>query len=289
MYIFPVNFQPKTYTLQPRVNFRGRLEKDVVNFSKKEFLTLPPKEIWARIKASLSNAKNFIGIGGEAKVWKIEGTNYCIRIVYDAVINQNLKPDFNISEKDKVNHVVAKFDDDFTIMPVIEGVTFYSNKINNDKVASIVENMPQEAFDRLFLQVYHAEKIGMKFDSGPCNIIINPEELTMTAIDFSELVLSTSMMSRILWSLVPQYISNEAQVKHCAGRIMLALLTALNSGCDIDLGVCGISRFIDSVVDNKNYARILKNEFEKISNGEASITGSEKVIRAVVRQLFFDS
>lgn len=296
MQILPIIFQPKTYIPQSRVNFRGELNKDVVTLSKKEFLTLPPKEIWARINSSLENDKNFLGSGGEADVWKIEGTNYCIRIPNGTPKGLSAKPNFNLTKQDKVNHVIAKFSNRSSIMPVIEGYTMLNSRnARSEDVAKMLENMPQKAFDDLFLQVYHAYKAGMYFDTGTNNIIINPKNQTLTAIDFVKNTLypvENNILNSLFFCLTTPSVVNKSMRKSLAGKFLSAPLNAVKAEPkrDIDLTKCGFSDFIDSTVENENYAKLLKRHLNKIvvkNNQGKSFLSSERIVRCLIKQLFF--
>lgn len=290
MQILPIFFQPKTYTPQPRMNFRGGLEKDVVNFSKNEFLHLSPKEIWARIKSSKMNPENLIGRGGEAEVWKIEGTDYCVRIQYRFWNDEQDYSNTNLTKQDKVNHVVAKLAKGVTIMPVIKGVAFHTKGIEDKEITQMIEDMPQKAFDDLVLQIYKADKAGMTFDTGAKNIIINPENKTMTAIDFFPhcwCSVDNSILSAIFLCIGKKQAMDAEKQKHFQAKLLKAALNIIQSQPNIEQSKFGFSRFADEVVENKNYARIIKEHLNALSVSEgAEFEGHIKVINALIRQLF---
>lgn len=291
MQIVPIFLQPKTYAPQTRVNFRGGLEKDVVIISKKEFLSLPVQDIWTRINSSKMNPKNLLGRGGEASVWKIEDTDYCVKIPHKARGNYTAKPNFNISKKDKVNHIVAKFPNGMTIMPIIKGITISADKEKDKEAIRILNKMPQKAFDDLFLQIYNAEKIGMKFDNGYKNIIINKEENKLTAIDFfkrTHFSVQNNILSAIYWCLSFASSMDAKSCKNLAAKLIMAPINCITKEPkqEINLELCGFDKFVDKVIESKKYAAVMKEHLNALSDSEGKeLKGHIRIIKALIKQL----
>ena len=87
------------------------LKYDAVCFKSKDFLELSKEEICKKIQESIT-PENFIGQGTEAEVYRIKGTNYCVRIPYETISafsrNQDINKLYynnNILPKEKVNHI----------------------------------------------------------------------------------------------------------------------------------------------------------------------------------------
>lgn len=158
--------------------------------NKSDLLTLSKEEIINAILISSKKSENFIGNGNEAKVYKIDGTNYCVRVPYDSKNLRNSDISLDVSEKDKVNHVVARFSNGVTIMNLIDGFSLegrFSNTFPQEPRNKALLKLPVSAFNGLFKQVCHAKDNDMIFDCSAPNLIINPKEKTITAIDFYEM------------------------------------------------------------------------------------------------------
>lgn len=170
------------------VSFRAKLAEDTVSFSlkpvsKKDFLTLSKDEIIQKISDSIK-PENFLGNGSQAVVYRIPDTNYCVRFVHSKIYDKNLQKfktdlSFNLSEQDKINHVVAKLGRDCCILNYIEGQDCFRYKNKKELV-----NLPQDSYYSLFRQICYAKENNMIFDCNSTNVIYNPKDKTLTAIDF---------------------------------------------------------------------------------------------------------
>ena len=68
---------------------------------------------------------------------------------------------------------------------------------------------------------------------------------------------------------------------------MKAALNIIQSQPNIEQSKFGFSRFADEVIENKNYARIMKEHLNTLSVSEgAEFEGHIKVINALIKQLF---
>ncbi len=163
----------------------GVLKKDTVSFSGKEkdLLELSKKEIFRKIDASIK-PENFLGEGGEAKVYKIEGTPYAVRLTKNIITNEifpNYKKrlSFKLTDGDKINHTVALLGGEASIMKYIEGENCFKYKNQNE-----LFNLPVDSYYKLYKQICHAKDKDMIFDCSSSNIIYNPKDKSLTALDF---------------------------------------------------------------------------------------------------------
>ena len=175
--------QDRTFGLK----LKPQLTQDVVSFEGyRRFLDLPKNEIFARIKRSI-RPDNFIGAGGEAKVYSIKGTKYCFRCPKGSSDRYNTNIDFNISEADKVNHVVANLGAGATIMTRLKGVPVKSDAMSIEQIQQIAQSIvdfPVQAYRTFMHQLADADRKNMYFDNFWPNVIVNPKDKTITAIDF---------------------------------------------------------------------------------------------------------
>ena len=158
----------------------AKCEKDTVSFSGKEkdFLELSKKEIFEKINQS-KNREHFIGSGGEANVYRIADTPYVVRIAKSRKQDFTERLSYDLSEQDKINHTVAKLGGDSRIMKYLPGENCFKYKNQNE-----LFKLPVESYYNLYKQICHAKDNGMVFDCNSTNIIFNPKNKTLTAIDF---------------------------------------------------------------------------------------------------------
>lgn len=175
---------------QTRASALSPLDKDRFEICSKNLLSLGAEEITKRINDSL-NKECFLGKGCEANVYKIKGSDYVVRIPYE-VFSDILKPsklNLKVTEQDKINHVVARFDNGVTIMNFIKGYSLYGDiHVTNEKqnkIDNMLLDLPVSAYHNLFKQVCHARDNDMIFDCDGRNVILDPEKKTLTAIDFN--------------------------------------------------------------------------------------------------------
>ena len=160
-------------------------------------LELSKDEVLKLVKQSI-NPKNGIGIGGEADVYAIPNTDYCVRLIglngdsrhfatrykdYTAEFSKDLTP------QEKVNHTVIRLGNGASIMRKIEGepvYSFFRTQEEQLEAAKEIANFPIEAFSGLLRQIASAVKVGVGFDPHAANVIANFKNKTLTAIDFQE-------------------------------------------------------------------------------------------------------
>lgn len=268
----------RTIFLTPvRCNFNTGLKTDVVSFcgTKEDLLLQDDKTIIKNVKKAIRK-ENSIGRGGEAEVYKIPNTKYCVRVPHDSFDKLGKVVDKNISPQEIVNHTVAKLANGVSIMPIIDGFTFCSKDITNEKVAKMVEQMPQSAFNKLLKQVCEAYNYDMAFDTGWKNIIINPVNKTLTAIDFvpaDDVVSGDRILNKVYLSLTNNPDTTLAQRKICAGKFLTALAdnlapdkSLINDAYALDMG--GFARTLKShkLFSNNFEFDILKSLLVKIED-----------------------
>ena len=159
------------------LRLRPQLTKDTVSFGQiKDLLQLPKEQISEKVISSIKNS------------------DYCIRIPkvidtenIDLIRNLFKTLTFDVTEQDKVNHIVAKCGNDSrnntpVIMKFVEGETIKELKSYRE----IVSQMQQEAYNKLYSQLCNAKKQNMHPDIYYENMIIDRKNNTMTAIDFYE-------------------------------------------------------------------------------------------------------
>lgn len=160
---------------------------DTFTFSgKKDLLKKPKDEVVNLVKSSI-NSRNKIGEGFEAAVYRIKGTDYCFRKPFNVA---DIGEDYTLklSEKDKINHVVAKFLSGCQIMNFIKGKCIGDGKKHLLKteleVQKEIEDFPVRSYSDFLKQISYAYKKGMVFDSHSGNVVINVKDKTFTIIDF---------------------------------------------------------------------------------------------------------
>ncbi len=179
----PLNIN-KSYIAKPDASnaatYSAAIKRDIVSFSGKEkdFLELSEKEIFEKINQS-KNSEYFLGSGREAKVYRIADTPYVVRIAKSSKQDLTQRLSFNLSEQDKINHIVAKLGGDSSIMKYLPGENCFSYKNQKE-----LFNLPQESYYNLYKQICYAKDNDMYFDCSSSNIIYNPKNKSLTAIDF---------------------------------------------------------------------------------------------------------
>ena len=153
---------------------------DCVSFSSKNLLTLPTEKI-SKIVTKAIEKENFLGSGRFGEVYKIPDTDYCVKILKKNWINKTNfgKWTTEIDETDRANHILAKAENDSTIMKYIKGTSLFKyTDIEN------LAELPESSYRQLLKQISDAECLGLAFDNAPANVIYDAENKTLTAIDF---------------------------------------------------------------------------------------------------------
>lgn len=299
-----VDFNTPKITPYPLKNtsFRGLRFSKVLHFdvfektSEPDFLSLPPKKIFKAISKSIKSKENLLGKGGEAEVWKIQDTDYCVRIPLEH--KGSIKDDFdtNLTKTDKINHTLIKLGAGATIMPIIKGYKLLSGNSLNTDVTKMVENMPVSAFEALIKQVVEGESVeNMSFDPSWENIIINPDEQKMTAIDFykSEYENCRSrVVGKLFAALTFPNASTNEQHKNCMGKLFLASLNLMDKEPEIAVEKYGLTSMIRhirqyKIIDNPGYIKVLETNLRNLESlPKEDNIGNIRVLKALIRQLF---
>lgn len=293
----------------PTFRLTSPLQCDTVSFrGNKDLLELSDKEIFDRIQTSMSSIKNYLGQGGEARVYKIEGSDYCVRIDhFDFVKYDKTTLNRDISEADKVNHIVAKFGKFSSIMRYIEGSPVLSANILPDsqeikRIAEEIAKMPVKSFNKFLKQICHAYDNDMIFDCCWPNVIINPKNQTITAIDFNKNTENESLkpLSYMFSSLVHPD-TTQAQCKIYAEKILNAALdefTPATKPCwnianfdfssllrDLRYKTQLDDVFVDILKDTLNTIQDLKFQDIKGFDVTRELEANIKVARALIKQI----
>lgn len=172
--------------------FNPQFSFDTVFFQgRRNLLDLSEKTIFSRIDKSIKNKSNFLGQGCEGKVYKIEDSEYCVKIPSNKLFSKkiNYKSDFTkeVSEQDRINHIVARLGDGTVIMRKIEGTPVWSKNMSEKsarEVSETVANLPVASYQNFLRQISHAHNNGMMFDPFNHNVIVDKNNKTIIAIDF---------------------------------------------------------------------------------------------------------
>lgn len=302
------------------VSFKGidnHLLEDTFISSKQDLLTLSESEIIEKVNQTVANKNNYLGCGSEAVVYRIPDTDYCVRLKKNNKSKLCHPVSFKLSTRDKINHVVAKIGKNAAILKFYEGFpSFVMNesncKIIQSEVDKSLDELPVSAFSGLLRQVCFAKKHDMVFDCDWSNVIINPENKTITAIDFYKL---DKDMPEVIYPLRACYSSliyPEAPVLHkknCMAKILLAALEEMKPGevpC-MPVEEFNFSDFINKVYSDKNmssdaYTDLLKkimNDIECLKikniynkddkNIQSELNGKIKVAQFLIKQTLLPS
>jgi hypothetical protein len=284
------------------------LSRDVVSFSgTPDFLSLPKKEIFRRIDDALKNQENKLGEGSEAYVYKIPETPYCVRINKEAEKSYDKALILEVGEQDKVNHVVANLGRGSSIMTIIDGSPIWAGGMPHEQVAKnieVVSSIPVEGFRNLINQVCHAKSCDMFFDSIATNVIVNPVNRSLTAIDFFRTQFYEPFTPlRSIYSSLTHFDCPDAYKRDCASKIILAACDEINEGKNskVPLGGYDFGKLIyklatDNVIRDKSFTGTLYKTLDAIEalniksqvgqDCKSQIEGQMKVLKVLLKQVF---
>ncbi len=160
-----------------------------LSFRGNNFFDQSKENIWKQVKESVI-PDNFIGQGGCAEVYKIKGTEYCVRIPYESKDLYLMNYSRELSSIDKVNHVIAKLGFGSAILKYFEGICpkyYQNNEQERYKFQSKIANLPVESYHKLLQQIADGINNDMLFDNTGGNLIVDFNNNKMTAIDFYEM------------------------------------------------------------------------------------------------------
>ncbi len=294
------------------ISLRPQLAVDTVSFgnTSPDLMSLSDKEIFEKVLAAIKN-EEIIGQGGEATVYRIPDSNYCVRKSYrlaTAVVPLKKKQfTRNVTAQDKVNHVVAKIGNYLTIMPILQGSPVMNPVTMSEKEAKKISEaiclFPQSSFNKLLKQINDAYEKDMMWDCNWANIIANPKEKTLTAIDFykNSMEESASHLAYMYAGLVHEH-TTEQQCKMLAEKVMNAGLEEFKPGvtpcCNFDkFGFSDLIRAFDDLdlFTSKRYTKLLldltykmrdlKNQEIRGINVTNELNFELKKIQSIMRQL----
>lgn len=294
------------------ISLRPQLAVDTVSFgnANPDLMSLSDQEIFEKVLAAIKN-KDIIGEGGEATVYRIPDSNYCVRKYYrlatEVVPLKRKQFTRNVTAQDKVNHIVAKLGNYLTIMPILHGspvmnpVTMSEKEIN--ELSDIICSFPQSSFNKLLKQISDAYEKDMMWDCNWANLIANPKEKTLTAIDFykNSIEESASHLAYMYAGLSHLYTTDQ-QHKILAEKVMNAGLEEFKPGvipcCNFDkLGFSDLIRAFDDLdlFTSKQYTKLLRELTYKIRdlktqeirgiNVTNELNFEIKKIQSIMRQL----
>lgn len=228
-YNFRIQPQQYNFRQQQRPVLPNQPCRDTVSFASVNLLKKESGEITKIVKDVIDNTEK-IGFGSEGEVFKIPDTNYCVKIMKGESTRFFGDWKMNVSEQDKINNIVARAENDAVIMNYLEGQPLKWNKPDE------IYDLPKSAYKNLLKQMQRANDECMKFDNSPRNVIYNPKEKTLTAIDFYEpspdvefeyTPLSTTFSVLHNHSASPEHMKNN---RNLAGKLLDVVLDELSSG-----------------------------------------------------------
>ena len=314
--ITPYYFQNYKYNNQNknRLQYKAVLNKDTVSFGSKNILSYSRSKMNELINNSIIQ-KNFIGAGTEGEVYIIPQTGFCIKIPYN-VKHVFEKFTTSVSPKDKVNHTVAIFDNGARIMNYIEGrslmyrrppiLRFSSENKNVDRfLEKFFSGYPDIQLHKFLKQLAQAKEKNMYFDFSPGNIIYNPENNTLTAIDFFEKnanydeIHPYSILSRAFLGIKTYMKTPEAveQNKQLGIKFIKVALNDLQGKNELHLSGTDFEVFFDRFEQSQEqklppqYNFLKQSIFDLLElykskdASAAEIQGKLKYINCIIRQL----
>lgn len=196
-----------------------------------DLLDLPEKDIFEKLKETVTS-ENFLGQGTEAEVYRIKGTNYCVRIPHLSQDIYRLDYTKELTPIDKVNHVVAKLGFGASIMKYFDGIVpkwYKKNDLCRHELQKNISEMPVESYSELLHQIANAIDNEMFFDFSGGNLIVNTKKQKLTAIDFYNISDNPRPISPMteMYSVLTCYGSEEKTGKKIFDKIVDAGLEEL--------------------------------------------------------------
>ena len=279
------------------VAFQPKLQCDTVSFTAKkdDFLSLPISKILKKVKESV-NREHLIGGGAEGVVYQIDGTEYCLKLSRFGDSVDTLPEYFskNVSEEDKINHVVAHLGRDSVLMKRIDGVSVFDiNNYSADVSFASAEKLlefPNSSYRDLLTQVIKATKYGMEYDCHGGNLIIDFEKEKFTAIDFypSRKSINEEVLSKIYQPFTSLYSFGENSKRMLGKKIMYMLLDEFkpNVKPEIDFKDVDVYSFMcDLTIDGTIKTNRLLGDIDKSFNSLVELKNRELAGEDVTKEL----
>ena len=281
---------------------------DVVTFgNNKDFLQLPVNDIIENVENSIIPT-NLLGRGGEAAVYSITGTDYCVRLPHSNPDDYKKGIVSELTEIERINHGVAKLGENTIIMKKIKGYSMFPRAetgVTRAMVHSMIDDMPVTAYRNVIKQIYDAYDKGAYFDSSGANVIVNPVNKTMTVVDFTDCLECSN--SRILKSLFTTLGMNDgiltkAQQKDRANKILSSVIDDFLPGQKPMMRISDYSftEFIFAIkrqdLINTAYSKVFLNALNQlkelkymtlrgVKGCEDQMYGQVKLIKSLIKQL----
>lgn len=205
-------------------NNNRQIKQKVLSFRGHDFLDLPEKDIFEKLKETVT-PENFLGQGTEAEVYRIKGTDYCVRIPHLSLDIYRFGYTKELTPIDKVNHVVAKLGFGASIMKYFDGIVpkwYQKNEYNRHKLQENIAQMPVKSYSDLLHQIAGAVDNEMLFDFSGGNLIVNTEKQKLTAIDFNGITDNPRPVRPLseMYSVLTSYGSEEKTGKKIFDKIV---------------------------------------------------------------------
>lgn len=193
MNIFTYN-NPYAFNFQKINKTNNSFQKNYLNyynlsFRGKDLLELSKEDIFQKVKESIK-PENFIGQGTEAKVYRLNDSDYCVRIPYEIDDLYTNSYSRDLTPVDRVNHTKIKLGFGATIMEFFDGIipkNYMNNESERYKLQKIIARMPIKSYSDLLHQIANAIDNDMFFDYSGGNLIIDTKKQRFTAIDFCKM------------------------------------------------------------------------------------------------------
>lgn len=245
-----------------------KAESIVVNLTSKpdvfkptisDLLKLPAENILSVAKETIKKNEPF-HFGAESVVYKIPETQYALLVPHGKTIGNYASVSFDLTDKERINHFVAKLGSKIYLKKFIEGLTTKAPYIEKatpfgmisvadeaaqKKVNEHVKNLTPESFENLYNQIFKAMNNDLTYDCFGENLILNPKTKTLTAIDFdtmqtgykfnpvAEIYHSFSLIEekeqKVLLDKIIAGFLNSVTDKHCALKDFSQLKIAIAS------------------------------------------------------------
>lgn len=171
---------------------------DVFNSTMSDLLKLPAETILSVAKETIKKNEPF-HFGAESVVYRIPETQYALLVPHGKTVGNYASVSFDLSDKERINHFVAKLGNKIYLKKFVEGFTTrapYTEKATPFGMISVaddaaqktvnehVQNLTPDSFENLYNQIFKAMNNDLTYDCFGENLILNPKTKTLTAIDF---------------------------------------------------------------------------------------------------------
>jgi hypothetical protein len=192
-------------------------------------------------------------------------------------------------------------------MSIIKGDTLWESGKTPAEIAQNIKNIeeiPVEGFRKLITQVCEADKEGMIFDSLGTNIIVNPNNRTITAIDFFQSTFQEPFTPlKSIYASLTHFHCPITYKRNCAKKLILAACEDLKEGkaAAAPIGGYDFSKLIrelarEDVIKDKKFTNALHIVLDRISElhlqinrgheCKAQFEGQMKTLNALLKQVF---